>query len=98
MDYVCATGSSAAVLKSPCEFRQRQPHGITDGFQLQHIDSSLTLFVLADSRLGDAEYFGEFRLSQFRFDSNTAKESEEYFPIVLPLGRESSDALHTFGA
>jgi len=56
------------------------------------------LFVLADTRLRDPEHLGKFRLSQFRLDSNAAKESEEYFSIVLPLGRESSDTLHILGA
>jgi len=36
------SGSPAAVLEPPCKFDQRQPDGVTDPFQLQHIYSSLT--------------------------------------------------------
>jgi hypothetical protein len=97
MDYRLRS-SPAAVLEAPCKFDQRQPDRITDPFQLQHIYSSLALFVLADTRLRDPEHLGKFRLTQFRLDSDAAKELEESFSIALSLGRESSDTLHILGA
>jgi hypothetical protein len=88
------SGSLAAVLEPPCEFAQRQPDCVTDRFQLQYIYAPLTLFIFADTRLRDPDPFGKLGLSQFRLDSNAAKQPEEYFPIALSFSRESSDPLH----
>jgi hypothetical protein len=79
--------SFAAFLEPSCELHQRQRDGVTDRLQLEHIYSSLALFVLANTRLRHPEYFGKVGLSQFRLDSNTAKQPEEYLSIALPLGR-----------
>jgi hypothetical protein len=56
------------------------------------------LFVLADTSLRDPEHLGKFRLTQFCFDSDAAKELQENSSITLPLGGVSSDTLHIFGA
>jgi hypothetical protein len=56
------------------------------------------LFVLADTRLSHTEHFGKLCLSQFRLDSNAAKQPEENPAIALPFGRQSSNALHMLAA
>jgi len=53
-----STGSLAAFLEPLRKFHQRQLGGVTDSFQLQHVYSSFSLFVLADTCLRDAEDLG----------------------------------------
>jgi hypothetical protein len=84
----------ATLLKASRKFRQGQPNGVADSFQLQHVYSPLALLVLADAGLGDSKSFRELGLSQFRIHSDATKEAEEYLSITLSLSRKSSDPLH----
>jgi hypothetical protein len=75
--------SSAGFLKAPNKFSERQLDGIADCLEIEHIDSSFTLFVFADTRLSYSKDFRQLCLGQFRFYSNAPQQAEEYLSITL---------------
>ena len=84
----------AAFLKATREVNQRQLDCIADCLEFEHVYSSLALFIFANACLSHAQDFGKLCLSQFSLNSNTPKQSEEYFSITLSLDRNSSNPLH----